>query len=472
LEIKMHLFAQFAFSSDCAAPRGYLGGMTKLIQSSACTWRSAAHMLGRGFTFLLLLMAMVSIGMVACGGGGGASDAATAPVSQAAPSSADSGTGAGSGGGGTPNAAMLTTTFALQVSELNTTLSSPWGLAFLPDGRMLVTEKSGSLKLLAANGSTVGTVSGLPAVNSAGQGGLLDVVIDPAFAANQRIYMTFSENDSANATINGTAVVRAKLDATARTLSEVAVIYRQAPKVASSGHYGSRLVFDKNGYLFVALGDRQNSDQRGFSQDLTRGNGKVMRITTEGMPAPGNPSFSATNAQSAIWSYGHRNPQGAALHPSTGELWVSEHGPQGGDELNRAEAGKNYGWPVISYGQEYGSTTQVGEGTAKAGMEQPVSYWLTRDGSAYSSGAKSSMAPSGLVIYSGSSFPEYSGNLFSGALAGTALWRIVLSSDGKSEMFRERLLASRGERIRDVRQGPDGWLYLLTDNGKLLRISR
>jgi aldose sugar dehydrogenase len=233
------------------------------------------------------------------------------------------------------------------------------------------------------------------------------------------------------------------------------------------------LVFDKNGYLFVALGDRQSNSERGFAQDLTRGNGKVMRITTEGMPAPGNPSFATAGAQSAIWSYGHRNPQGAALHPVTGELWLNEHGPQGGDEINRAEAGKNYGWPVISYGQEYGSTTQVGEGTAKAGMEQPVSYWLTRDGSAYTGGSKSSIAPSGMVIYSGSKFPEYSGNIFNGALAGAALWRIVLGgADGKTEVFRERLLASRGERIRDVRQGMDGWIYLLTDNGKLLRVSR
>jgi aldose sugar dehydrogenase len=232
-------------------------------------------------------------------------------------------------------------------------------------------------------------------------------------------------------------------------------------------------VFDSNGYLFVALGDRQNSDQRGFAQDLTRGNGKVMRITTEGSPAPGNPSFASAGAQSAIWSYGHRNPQGAALHPTTGELWVSEHGPQGGDEINRVESGKNYGWPIISYGQEYGSTNQVGEGTAKVGMEQPVSFWITRDGSPYTSGAKSSIAPSGLAIYSGSKFPEYSGNLFSGALAGTALWRVVLGgSDGKTEIFRERLLAARAERIRDVRQGPDGWIYLLTDNGKLLRVSR
>ena len=369
-------------------------------------------------------------------------------------------------------APMRTTTFALQLTELNTSLQRPWGLAFLPDGRMLVTEKDGSLKLLAANGSSLGAIQGVPAVNSGGQGGLLDVVIDPAFASNQRIYMTFSENDSSNPSINGTAVVRARLDATARSLSDVTVIYRQLPKVSSSGHFGSRLVFDRSGHLFVALGDRQSRSERVHAQDLSRGNGKVVRITTDGAPAPGNPKFSAANAQAGIWSYGHRNPQGAALHPSTGELWVSEHGPQGGDEINRVEAGKNYGWPVISYGQEYGLSIQVGEGTTKAGMEQPVSYWLTRDGSPFSGLIKSSIAPSGLIFYTGDKFPEYRGNLFSGALAGTALWRIVLAADGKSEIFRERLLASLGERIRDVRQGPDGWLYLLTDSGKLLRVSK
>ncbi len=474
----MHLFAQIAVCSAYSAPRSYLVGMTQIIQHTSTHFHSAARMLGRGFTLALVFMALISIGMVSCGGGGSGESAPvvqsppdtnplTPPITgmPVTPSTPTTPT--------TPNSAvMLTTTFTLQVTELNTTLASPWGLAFLPDGRMLVTEKAGVLKLLAADGSTVGTISGLPAVNSAGQGGLLDVVIDPAYGSNQRIYMTFSENDTTNASINSTAVVRAKLNATARTLSEVTVIYRQTPKVASSGHFGSRLVFDKNGYLFVALGDRLSSDQRGFAQDLTRGNGKVMRITTEGTAAPGNPSFAAAGAQKAIWSYGHRNPQGAALHPTTGELWVSEHGPQGGDEINRAESGKNYGWPVISYGQEYGSITQVGEGTAKAGMEQPVSYWLTRDGTAYTGGSKSSIAPSGLAIYSGDKFPEYRGNIFSGALAGTALWRVVLSSDGRSEIFRERLLSSRGERIRDVRLGPDGWLYLLTDNGKLLRVSR
>jgi glucose/arabinose dehydrogenase len=271
--------------------------------------------------------------------------------------------------------------------------------------------------------------------------------------------------------LSGTAVARATLDATGSELRDLQVILRQTPKVASSGHFGSRLVFDTKGYLFVTLGDRQSRAQRGFAQDLSRGNGKVMRITTEGRPAPGNPTFSVPAAQPGIWSYGHRNPQGAALHPRTGELWISEHGPQGGDELNLVQAGKNYGWPLVSHGQEYGTPLGVGEGTARAGMEPPVSVWLTRDGTPHSGVLKSSMAPSGLAFYTGEMFPEFRGQIFSGALAGTALWRIELGGpDGRREVARERLLSQLGERIRDVRQGPDGWLYLLTDSGKLLRV--
>jgi aldose sugar dehydrogenase len=371
-------------------------------------------------------------------------------------------------------AAQTSTLPALRVTELNTTLQQPWSLAFLPDGQMLVTEKAGTLKLLGQSGALLGTISGLPSVNSSGQGGLLDVVIDPAFANNQRVYWAFSENDAQDPRQSGTAVARARLDLATRSLRDGMVIFRQSPKVASSGHFGARLVFDRSGHLFVTLGDRQSRSERVHAQDLTRGHGKVMRITTEGQPAPGNPSWKQSGAQASIWSYGHRNPQGAALHPVTGELWVSEHGPQGGDEINRVEAGKNYGWPTISHGQEYGISLPVGEGSAKAGMEQPVSLWLTRDGRPLSGLIQSSIAPSGLVFYTGDKFPEYRGNLFSGALAGTALWRIVLAGEGPGvrEVQRERLLADLGERIRDVRQGPDGWLYLLTDSGKLLRVSR
>ena len=362
---------------------------------------------------------------------------------------------------------------SLKVEALNTGLQNPWGLAFLPDGRMLVTERAGTLLLLSSEGITLKTLRGVPAVHSEGQGGLLDVVIDPAFAVNRRIYLSYTESDATKAELTGTAVARATLDASGSELQDLRVILRQMPKVASSGHFGSRLVFDRSGYLFVTLGDRQSRAQRGFAQDLGRGNGKVMRITTDGSPAPDNPVFRIPSAQPGIWSYGHRNPQGAALHPRTGELWISEHGPQGGDELNLVLAGKNYGWPVVSHGQEYGTPIGIGEGPEKVAMEPPVSVWLTRDGTPYSGVFKSSIAPSGLSFYTGDKFPEFRGHIFSGALAGTALWRIELGGpDGRQEVGRERLLSHLGERIRDVRQGPDGWLYLLADSGKLFRVVR
>ena len=390
--------------------------------------------------------------LTACGGGGGSDTAAP-------------------GGPGTPapnDPAFVPTTGTIAVTELATGLPNPWSLAFLPDGRMLITGRTGSLRLYAANGQSFSAITGLPALATAGQGGLLDVVIDPDFANNRRIYFSFSEADSFNASINGTAVARAELDTASLSLLNLQVIYRQLPKVASSGHFGSRLVFDRNGHLFVTMGDRQNGDQQAYAQDLSRGNGKVVRITTSGAAAPGNPVLAG--AQSGIWSYGHRNPQGAALHPVSGELWTSEHGPQGGDEVNQTLAGRNYGWPVISYGQEYGTTTQVGSGTAMAGMEQPVSYWETITGAAWTGGQKSSIAPSGMAFFTGSQPANWTGSLFVGALAGSALWRLHL--DGTRVVGRERLLANRNERIRDVRQGPDGRLYLLTDggSGKLLRI--
>jgi len=399
--------------------------------------------------------------LLSCGGGGGDRD------------SGGSGGGGGIGGGNPPGSvntpAFVPTTTPVTVTEVAAGLSNPWGLAFLPDGRMLITGRLGQLWLLSADGATRQTITGLPpALFTGGQGGLLDVAIDPAFASNRRIYLTFSEVDAGNASINGTAVARAELDVGSSSLVGLTVIYRQLPKVASSGHFGSRLVFDGSGHLFVTLGDRQNADQSPFAQDLSRGNGKVARITTNGDPAPGNP-FTAIGPQAHFWSYGHRNPQGAALRPGTGELWVSEHGPQGGDEINRVLAGLNYGWPVISHGQQYGTTSQWGEGTAKAGMEQPVSVWETRDGTPWMSGQKSSTAPAGMAFFTGTGPAHWQGSLFVGALAGEALWRLQL--DGNTVVGRERFLASLGERIRDVQQGPDGRLYLLTDSGRLLRVN-
>lgn len=393
----------------------------------------------------LLLCALLS----ACGGGGGG--AVTVP---------------------TPNEpAFVPTTTAPTVTPVVSGLQNPWSLAFLPDARMLVTGRMGKLWLLSADGLSVREIGGVPAVTAtSGQGGLLDVVLDPDFARNRYVYLSYAEADSGNPSLNGTAVARAELDLDAPSLLGLSVIYRQAPKVASTGHFGSRLVFGRDGHLFVTLGDRQSNAQRGFAQDLSRGNGKVVRILSGGGAAPGNPFAGTPGAQPEIWSYGHRNPQGAALHPVTGELWTSEHGPQGGDEVNRTLAGRNHGWPVISYGQEYGTTTPVGEGTAKAGMEQPVSYWEMIDGSTWVSGFKSSTAPSGLAFFTGSTPAHWNGSLFLGALAGKALWRLQL--DGVRVVGRERLLTGLNERIRDVRMGPDGHLWLLTDgsSGRLLRV--
>ena len=382
----------------------------------------------------------------------------------------------GCGGGRVTAAAsnepgFVPTTIPPQVTTVVSGLQNPWSLAFLPDARMLVTGRMGQLWLISADGLSVQGISGLPAVTAtSGQGGLLDVVIDPAFASNRYIYLSYSEGDGTNPSLNGTSVARAELDLGARSLSGLTVIYRQSPKVAGTGHFGSRLVFARDGTLFVTLGERQSADQRVFAQDLGRGNGKVVRILSGGGAATGNPFGRTPGAQPEIWSYGHRNPQGAALHPVTGELWTSEHGPQGGDEVNRTLSGRNYGWPVISHGQEYGTTTPVGEGTAKAGMEQPVSVWETIDGSVWRSGTKRSIAPSGLAFFTGSTPAHWKGSLFVGALAGQALWRLQL--DGNRVVGRERLLTGLNERIRDVRMGPDGHLWLLTDgsSGRLLRV--
>ncbi|AEG92567.1 conserved hypothetical protein [Ramlibacter tataouinensis TTB310] len=347
-----------------------------------------------------------------------------------------------------------------------TGLSSPWGMAFLLDGRLLVTERTGGLKLLSGEGSVLGNVGlALPNLVVEGQGGLMDVALDPAFASNGRVYLSFSERDPGNPALNGTAVARGELSADARTLSNVTVIYRQQPKVASTAHFGSRLVFDREGRLWVTLGDRRTNEQRGFAQDLTRGNGKVVRITTDGAPAPGNPTWPA-GALAETWSYGLRNPQGAAVHPATGDLWTSDHGPQGGDEINRTVAGANFGWPLASHGQEYGTTTPVGPQTL-AGTVGPAWVWNTRDGQPWTGGAMSSPAPAGISFYTGTAVPQWNGNLFVTSLAGRALWRLTL--DGNTVTGQERLLASRNQRLRDVEQGPDGALYLLTDDGQLLR---
>ena len=361
---------------------------------------------------------------------------------------------AGCGGGSA--VAPPSTPVTFRVVTLSTSLASPWGLAFLPDGRMLVSQKGGSMVVLSADGRTVqATVNGLPPVVAAGQGGLLDVALDPDFATDPWVYWTFSEpGTGAEAGLAGTAVARGRL--VGDSLLDLAVIYRQVPKVSGDGHFGSRLAFRSDRTLYVTLGERQKGSP---AQDPSTSLGKVIRIHRDGTIPPGNPSVPGGRPE--IWSFGHRNPQGAAVRPGTDVLWIDEHGPQGGDELNRVVPGGNHGWPVVSYGCNYGdpvgASCRIGGGTHAPTYVEPVSYWVP-----------TSIAPAGLLFYTGSGFPRWKGNAFLGALAGTALWRVEL--DGDREVARERLLSELGERIRDVRQGPDGWIYLLTDGGKLLQL--
>jgi glucose/arabinose dehydrogenase len=339
-------------------------------------------------------------------------------------------------------------------------LATPWGMAFLPDGRLLVTERGGTLRLVSADGKALSSVTGTPVVDAAGQGGLLDVALDPQFPVTRRVYLTFSEPGSGTeAGLSGTAVFRAELDAAASALLNGAVIFRQRPKVAGGGHYGSRLVFRRDGTLFVTLGERQQGSP---AQDLTGLLGKVVRIDTDGNAAAGNPGF-GPGASPNLWTVGHRNPQAAALHPETGDLWVTEHGPQGGDEVNLALPGRNFGWPNVSYGCNYGDPVgtgcRIGGGTHAPGYAEPQAYWFP-----------TSAAPGGMAFYTGDRFPEWRGNLFVGGLAGRTLWRLVL--DGTRVVGHEALLPGVHE-IRDLRQGPDGFLYLLTrDTDEILRVER
>jgi glucose/arabinose dehydrogenase len=330
-------------------------------------------------------------------------------------------------------------------------LEHPWGLAFLPDGRLLVTERPGRVRIVSTDGRLSAPLAGLPSILASGQGGLLDVALDPRFAENRLVYLTYAEPDASSRA--GTAAARARLGEGG--LTDLRVIYRQQPKVTGSNHFGSRLVFARDGNLFIALGDRYA--YRDGAQDLAVGFGKIVRIRPDGTVPPDNPFVGRARAQPEIWSYGHRNIQSAALHPETGHLWIVEHGPRGGDELNRPEAGKNYGWPVITYGIEY-TGGRIGEGTAKPGMEQPVYYW------------DPVIAPSGMVFYIGDVYPGWKGSLFIGSLRQGLLVRLVLA-EGRV-VIEERHLGDLRQRIRDVRQGPDGHLYLLTDQreGRILRL--
>ena len=330
-------------------------------------------------------------------------------------------------------------------------LEFPWGLAFLPDGRMLVSERPGRLRLIGADGKLdPQPVTGLPPIAAINQGGLLDIALHPDFPKNGWIYLSYAAEGPGG---YGTEVLRGRLEGHA--LRDVQILFRMQPKSQTSHHFGSRLVFDRQGYLYITLGDR---GEMARAQRLDDHAGSVVRLYDDGRVPQDNPFVGKAGAKPEKFTLGNRNVQGAALHPQTGEIWAHEHGPQGGDEINIIRAGVNYGWPVITYGRNYGTGTKIGEDTAKPGMAQPLLYWTP------------SIAPSGMAFYTGERFPGWRGNLFVGALAGQMLVRLQL--DGERIVHQERLLEGALGRIRDVRQGPDGLLYLLIDSaqGRIVRL--
>ena len=342
----------------------------------------------------------------------------------------------------------------LEVQTVAGGLVHPWALAFLPGGRLLVTERPGRMRIVSRGGELSAPLKNVPAVWASGQGGLLDVATDAAFAQNRTIYFCYAERADGG---GRTAVARARLsDDGAPRLDAVRVIFRQQGPLSGGNHYGCRIAQGRDGNLFVTLGE--HFSHRDEAQNLGNHLGKIVRITPDGAPPPDNPFIGRDGAKPEIWSYGHRNEQGLAINPATGVLWEIEHGPRGGDEVNIIGKGRNYGWPVIGYGIDY-SGAKIHHSTSKPGMEQPIKSWVP------------SIAPSGMAFYTGRLFPKWDGSLFTGALAGMMLVRLSLHGDAVTG--EERLLQNLNERIRDVRQGPDGALWLVTDSsaGRVLRVA-
>jgi glucose/arabinose dehydrogenase len=338
---------------------------------------------------------------------------------------------------------------------LTSALTAPWGITSLPDGRLLITEKAGVMRIVTNTGTVSSPITGIPDVNAAGQGGLLGVCLDPQFDSNRMVYWAFSEDVSGG---NLTAVAKGRLSDDEASIEDATVIYRAIPAFNGELHFGGRVLFDKTGHLLVSTGERSSLETRPQAQSVAAALGKIIRITTDGEPAPGNPTFSGAEALPELYSIGHRNPQGIALHPETGDLWQSEHGPRGGDEINRVQAGANYGWPVITYGIEYSGAT-IGAGIQQQnGMEQPVYYW------------DPVISPSGITFYSGDRIPEWENNLFVCALSGTHIARLMIKDN--RVIGEERLLAAENQRFRDIVQGEDDALYAVTDGGRLYRIDK
>jgi glucose/arabinose dehydrogenase len=341
------------------------------------------------------------------------------------------------------------------VKALTTSLASPWGITSLPDGRLLITEKAGRMRIVTTAGNVGGPITGLPQVNAGGQGGLLGLCLDPQFEANRMVYWVFSEPVAGG---TNTAVGKGRLANDEQTIEGATVIYRALPAYNGTLHYGGRILFDANGHLFVSTGERSDLATRPLAQDVSSGLGKIVRITKEGQPVSDNLFKTQNAARPELYSIGHRNPQGLAIHPQTGDLWESEHGPRGGDEINRIRAGRNYGWPIITYGLEY-SGQPVGEGIQqKEGLEQPVYYW------------DPVVSPSGMTFYNSDRIAEWKNDLFIGSLSATHIVRLVIRDN--KVVGEERLLASEQQRFRDIAQGKDGALYAITDQGRLYQIDK
>lgn len=350
--------------------------------------------------------------------------------------------------------AGVKTSAAYDAQVIDTTLKRPWGITTLPDGRLIITEKEGTLRIATTDGKVGQPITGIPTVNADGQGGLLDILVDPDFTSNRTLYWVFSQKLPEG---NLTAVAKGKLSADETKVEGASVIYQATPAHKSTLHYGGRILMDKAGNLLVSTGERSDMETRPQAQDLKSGLGKIVRITKDGQPAAGNPFEGNKEARPELYSYGHRNVQGLAFHPVTGDLWETEFGPRGGDELNRVEAGKNYGWPTITYGLEY-SGKKIGDSIQqKAGLEQPVYYW------------DPVLSPSGITFYSGSAIPEWKNNLFICGLSSTHIARLVIEDN--KVVGEERLLAKEVQRFRDITEGQDGALYAVTDNGRLYKIS-
>ena len=346
------------------------------------------------------------------------------------------------------------TTTPYTVEKIAEKLGAPFAIVAMPDGRLMVTLKKGYMEIHDANGKLVRKIEGFPPIDLVGQGGLLDVAFDPAYASNHMIYWTYSEKYSSG---NCTAVAKGKLNEAAGKVENASVIFRALPALESQLHFGSRLLFDKLGNLFVSAGERSILPGRILAQKLNAGMGKVFRITTDGKPAAANPFLNTKGAIPQIYSYGHRNPQGLDINPATGDLWEAEFGPRGGDEINLIRAGKDYGWPTITYGIEY-SGDKIGEAIQqKTGMEQPVYYW------------DPVVSPSGICFYKGNSIPEWKNNLFIACLSGLHVARLIISNN--KVVGEERLLADKNERFRDITYA-NGMLYTITDNGNVYRISK